>query len=354
MRKKVKKKLLSLLLCGAMVFSLCPPAAAAVKDAEYDDPKILAQTGTREADGEAGSLASASDADKPVLLTNEKSLKKQTKSEPVEYNGPEVVIGAEQIPAGSYVYLGLDPANYVTYKWRVLDNEANERLFLLSDVGFYPQLNISQGTAWGNSALRQRMLDLIATDIKMEKKVGIFDKAELAAIYNTNNRDTNTSDKLFALSIEEAMNSNYFPGGNADRATKEGWWLRTSGNKSGTYAYVDSDGSIHEEGMSPLDDNKHVMPALNLDPEAILFAANADWTVFGNMPSYSFAPGEWFFGEVGEETFDSWRLILREPGAVFNASISSGHQISYYGVFPELLYPGVSLTQTVAAMLTDE
>ena len=32
MRKKVKKRLLSLLLCGAMVFSLCPPAAAAVKD----------------------------------------------------------------------------------------------------------------------------------------------------------------------------------------------------------------------------------------------------------------------------------------------------------------------------------
>ena len=57
MRKKVKKRLLSLLLCGAMVFSLCPPAAAAVKDAEYDDPKILAQTGTREAEGEAGSLA---------------------------------------------------------------------------------------------------------------------------------------------------------------------------------------------------------------------------------------------------------------------------------------------------------
>ena len=47
MRKKVKKRLLSLLLCGAMVFSLCPSAAAAVKDAEYDDPKILAQTGTR-------------------------------------------------------------------------------------------------------------------------------------------------------------------------------------------------------------------------------------------------------------------------------------------------------------------
>ena len=351
MRKKVKKRLLSLLLCGAMVFSLCPPAAAAVKDAEYDDPKILAQTGTREADGEAGSLASASDADKPVLLTNEKSLKKQTKSEPVEYNGPEVVIGAEQIPAGSYVYFGAD---YTPYKWRVLDNEANERLFLLSDVGFYPKTSISQGTAWGNSALRQRMLELIATDPGLEKKVGIFDKAELAAIDNTNNRDTNTSDKLFALSIEEAMNSNYFPGGNADRATKEGWWLRTSGNKSGTYAYVDSDGSIHEEGMSPLDDNKHVMPALNLDPEAVLFAANADWTVFENMPSYSFAPGEWFFGEVGEETFDSWRLILREPGAVFNASISSGNQISYYGVFPEQLYPGVSLTQTVAAMLTDE
>ena len=29
MRKKVKKRLLSLLLCGTMVFSLCPPAAAA-------------------------------------------------------------------------------------------------------------------------------------------------------------------------------------------------------------------------------------------------------------------------------------------------------------------------------------
>ena len=102
-----------------------------------------------------------------MLKKNEKSLKKQTKSEPVEYNGPEVVIGAEQIPAGSYVYFGAD---YTPYKWRVLDNEANERLFLLSDVGFYPQLNISQGTAWGNSALRQRMLDLIATDIKMEKR----------------------------------------------------------------------------------------------------------------------------------------------------------------------------------------
>ena len=61
MRKKVKKRLLSLLLCGAMVFSLCPPAAAAVEKDRQNNAGVP-NMGRNESKNKAENKASSSNA----------------------------------------------------------------------------------------------------------------------------------------------------------------------------------------------------------------------------------------------------------------------------------------------------
>ena len=61
MRKKVKKRLLSLLLCGTMVFSLCPPAAAAVEKDRQNNAGVP-NMGRNESKNKAENKASSSNA----------------------------------------------------------------------------------------------------------------------------------------------------------------------------------------------------------------------------------------------------------------------------------------------------
>ena len=266
MRKKVKKRLLSLLLCGTMVFSLCPPAATLVNNAEK-------RINTLDS-GERNVTPTSSNADRnsvnnggigkkiPVITSSKKTAEDVQKlidalanvdeitednlddvleqiealealfeeltdeeyakldlnhyekvvealealnepvmlaSNSVEYNGPEVVLGTDQIQSGSYLYFGHDgdsaPSTWDTVKWRVLDNEDNERLFLLMDnllidtdgglaLFSYPD---KADSSWANSVIRISLPEI-------EKDPFFIEEEEYSIIAQTYNTDTETLD----------------------------------------------------------------------------------------------------------------------------------------------------------------
>ena len=393
MRKKVKKRLLSLLLCGAMVFSLCPPAAAAtlVNNAEK-------RINTLDS-GERNVTPTSSNADRnsvnnggigkkiPVITSSKKTAEDVQKlidalanvdeitednlddvleqiealealfeeltdeeyakldlnhyekvvealealnepvmlaSNSVEYNGPEVVLGTDQIQSGSYLYFGhnsdpdTSPVDWDTVKWRVLDNEG-EQLFLLSDenLALVP-FNKTASSRWNGSHVKSFLTVLGERSEFMEAK-------EMAIISQTVHQDTGeaTSDTLFLLSQEEAENPEYFPGGNADRMPtandleKNGWWLRTAAEKTGYVVYVDANGKVQTSGVTATSENMAIRPAMKINLDSVLFSANADLE-FEDI--YSNKPGR-FAGlqKVKENSVDAWRLILKDDAVKFDA-----------------------------------
>lgn len=435
MRKKVKKRLLSLLLCGTMVFSLCPPAAAAtlVNNAEK-------RINTLDS-GERNVTPTSSNADRnsvnnggigkkiPVITSSKKTAEDVQKlidalanvdeitednlddvleqiealealfeeltdeeyakldlnhyekvvealealnepvmlaSNSVEYNGPEVVLGTEQIQSGSYLYFGhnsdpdTSPVDWDTVKWRVLDNEG-EQLFLLSDENLeLVPFNKTASSRWNGSHVKSFLTVLGERSEFMEAK-------EMAIISQTVHQDTGeaTSDTLFLLSQEEAENPEYFPGGNADRMPtandleKNGWWLRTAAEKTGYVVYVDANGKVQTSGVTATSENMAIRPAMKINLDSVLFSANADLE-FEDI--YSNKPGR-FAGlqKVKENSVDAWRLILKDDAVKFDAELVGGNKAAagedisfkYSGTIPAN-YTKEEYGRRISAMLVDE
>ena len=436
MRKKVKKRLLSLLLCGTMVFSLCPPAAAAtlVNNAEK-------RINTLDS-GERNVTPTSSNADRnsvnnggigkkiPVITSSNKTAEDVQKlidalanvdeitednlddvleqiealealfeeltdeeyakldlnhyekvvealealnepvmlaSNSVEYNGPEVVLGTDQIQSGSYLYFGhnnsdpdASPGDWDTVKWRVLDNEG-EQLFLLSDENLeLVPFNKTASSRWNGSHVKSFLTVLGERSEFMEAK-------EMAIISQTVHQDTGeaTSDTLFLLSQEEAENPEYFPGGNADRMPtandleKNGWWLRTAAEKTGYVVYVDANGKVQTSGVTATSENMAIRPAMKINLDSVLFSANADLE-FEDI--YSNKPGR-FAGlqKVKENSVDAWRLILKDDAVKFDAELVGGNKavagedisFKYSGTIPAN-YTKEEYGRRISAMLVDE
>ena len=245
-------------------------------------------------------------------------------------------------------------------KWRVLSN-ADGKMFLLADqnldVRQYNSRLIS--ITWEKSTIRSWLNGYGAnensngTDYSSDNFIGTaFSGEEQSAIcdtyvYNATQSDessnpnpscntsggNNTTDKIFLLSIEEAMNSSYFPNGNESRKStntayvascrgttgvgNDGfWWLRSPGNDANNAAPVKESGGIYHNGYSVGNKSITVRPAFNLNPDSVLFTSGA----VGGKPSG--AVGADALKSVSNYSGSEWKLTLQDSSRSFSADVN--------------------------------
>lgn len=193
-------------------------------------------------------------------------------------------------------------------KWRVLANNenANGSLFLLADqnLDVQPSHTEHADVTWENSYLRAW---LNSTFMKAAFSNGEQQAIKATYVYNKTQSDgvtnpnpdysiaggNNTTDRIFLPSIEEMNNSSYFPAGNGSRvstntayvANKEGmhgkvgkadyWWLRSPGWKVKTAAYIQMIGAVWTKGGDINASHFAIRPAFNIDLNTVLFASAA-------------------------------------------------------------------------------
>ena len=209
----------------------------------------------------------------------------------------------------------VDSYNIEPVKWRVLSN-ADGKMFLLADQNLdAKQYNSSYiSITWEKSTIRSWLNGYGAnensngTDYSSDNFIGTaFSGEEQSAIcdtyvYNATQSDessnpnplyntsggNNTTDKIFLLSIEEAINSSYFPNGNESRKSTNTdyfaryinltiWWLRSPGG-SAYHATIVSDtdrGAVFYGGNCVDILYRAVRPAFNLNLDAVLFTSAA-------------------------------------------------------------------------------
>lgn len=193
-------------------------------------------------------------------------------------------------------------------KWRVLANNenANGSLFLLADqnLDVQPSHTEHADVTWENSYLRAW---LNSTFMKAAFSNGEQQAIKATYVYNKTQSDgvtnpnpdysiaggNNTTDRIFLPSIEEMNNNSYFPAGNGSRvstntayvANKEGmhgkvgkadyWWLRSPGWKVKTAAYIQMIGAVWTKGGDINASHFAIRPAFNIDLNTVLFASAA-------------------------------------------------------------------------------
>lgn len=337
MRKKVKKRLLSLLLCGTMVFSLCPPAAAAVEKDRQNNAGVP-NMGRNESKNKAENKASSSNAleqekmeiassSNAVQMKNSAMLATMQLNQSEDpYQGPAIIFDTESIKGSqvSSIYFSQyyhpeipnmnKPYGNRPIKWRVLDNENNENLLLLSDETLWEETFMNHHTTdpltWENCSLRE-----LLNGREFSRILGWPSDPIGSAVVPSELEDT--EDKIFVLSEDEANNTKYFP--NADESRKSNsswgienaWWLRSmTGHYNENVAFVKEDGSIKEGGWISGDGAVAIRPAIRLDTDAILFALNTEW----DMEDYQYGKLEMqsHMLPVEEVTGDEWRLAIKD------------------------------------------
>ncbi|MBQ0055747.1 MAG: hypothetical protein KBS54_06365 [Synergistaceae bacterium] len=195
--------------------------------------------------------------------------------------------------------------NYEGIKWRVLSNGSG-KTSLLSDQGLYAdQFNSTSVTAnknvWGDDAngiSSEIRTTLNNTTADSGFAGDAFNAKEYAAIADTthaaggshDNSTVSSTDKIFLLSIEEAMNPDYgFANGTGTTPTREMtatemaknvkmygnsstalvtdgtsyWWHRSPGSTAVSEYYIDNDG--HSYVGSVTDGYRTARAALNLN-----------------------------------------------------------------------------------------
>ncbi|MBQ7699192.1 MAG: InlB B-repeat-containing protein [Clostridia bacterium] len=236
---------------------------------------------------------------------------------------------------------GADGFNAEPIKLRVLKS-ADGRLFLLSDQNLdaVKYHNRYESITWEDSEIRYWLNKYFCNEA--------FTNAELAAIPKVNvvNDDNpyygtegghNTTDKVFLLSSAEVIREAYgFPSNyndteirqarNTDYAKKRGvstssstgcgdWWLRSPGSNSNYAAYVYSDGSVSDGGISvSSSDAIAVRPALNINLNSVLFTSAAEG---GKTGEGALAP-------VAGYTGSDWKLTLLDDGS--DCAVGEGHK----------------------------
>ncbi len=252
-------------------------------------------------------------------------------------------------------YRQSSPAASSTYKahikWRVLEN-ANGQLFLLSDQNL-DIMNYNQTSeivtwetstirswlnAYGTSSVESSYAPFIRTafNAKEQEAIAVTQvRNPYNSVYETGG-DNDTNDKIFLLSIEEVLNTDYgFTNNNdatntrtatntayVDGGGKWGtsgvntWWLRTYSRFGSNQSklYVGRDGSFLTYAIMPEMGRRAVRPALKIDLSQVLFTS-ATAPDECNAPGGKTANG----GNVGSlapvenYTGNSWKLTLLDP-----------------------------------------
>lgn len=205
-------------------------------------------------------------------------------------------------------------------KWRVLSS-GNQQLFLLSDQNLevFQYHTEREYVTWETSTIRSWLNGYGAssntggsngTDYTGDNFLNAaFSAGEQRAIATTtvvNDENTDygtdggndTTDRIFLLSIDEALDLRYFPKGSNNRyATNtlyvadggrlgtymngeddgylDNWWLRSPGFDNQRAAFIEEDGGDVFEGEWVNDKSSAVRPAFNLNLENVLFASAA-------------------------------------------------------------------------------
>ena len=222
-----------------------------------------------------------------------------------------ISLGAKDVAGGRMdsVFFGSYPQSDTSGKkkdpveWWVLDNEGDE-LFLLSRLNLdAKKYNDRAGDiTWENSSLRAWLNDAFLNRT--------FNTTEQGAISLTDvvndksfigvSGGNNTQDKVFLLSVKEAVDSAHFQNdgyrmtqntpytakqsGDMNKAgySADNWWLRTPGHRSDMVAYVgdyihhDANyNNVSELGSYTHTRDKGVRPAIKLDLSKVLFVSAA-------------------------------------------------------------------------------
>ncbi len=280
--------------------------------------------------------------------------------------GKAIQIGTLQIKGGqaSSVYLGnyqqssdgINGYNTDPIKWRVLANneDSSGTLFLLSNqnLDVQPYNTLKTSITWEKSTIRSWLNGYDARENSYgadyssnnfidtafsSKEQGVIAETY---VYNATQSDgssnpnpiystsggNNTMDKIFLLSIEEAINSSYFPNGNDSRKSTntayvasdprmngvgeaDYWWLRSPGGGSDDgdddrfAANVIGRGDVHYEGYGVHLTNHVVRPAFNLNLNSVLFTSAAE----GGKSASGMGSG---LASVGDYTGNEWKLTL--------------------------------------------
>jgi hypothetical protein len=295
--------------------------------------------------------------------------------------------------SGNAVYFGAyEQDNYSSNGkepvwWRVLENSGGQ-LFLLSeknlDAKEYHEDN--EPITWERSTIRSWLngygsgshdgsgaMDYSASpsDSFIGTAFGPKEKAAIAdtAVNNPNNPNystpggSNTTDKIFFLSIGEATNTscgfpnNYNPDSSREAFntayteskshmysfyTADAWWLRSSGSIVYSAAFVYVDGNVYGNGNFVYNPNVGVRPAVKLNLSSVIFTSAAAGgklsSVSPNLQSAT-APGT---GEAVKLTVKDTSLTLT---GVAQSSMS-GRTIAFD-------YAGATASETLSAVVTD-
>ena len=265
-------------------------------------------------------------------------------------------------------------------KWRVLANNenANGSLFLLADQNLDVQQYHTDHTSitWENSPLRAW---LNSTFMNAAFSNGEQQAIKATYIYNATQSDgvtnpnpeystaggNNTTDCIFLPSIEEMNNSSYFPNGNTGRVSTntayvvnqggmhgkvdnaDYWWLRSPGHKVNSVAYIQMNGEVNTKGGSVDAAHFATRPAFNIDLNTVLFASAA-------------VGGKGKAGMDGELTAidaaadsNEWKLTLLDSNRHFGVAETTA--IAKPGGTVTLSYTGASsgTNEYISAMIAD-
>ena len=260
-------------------------------------------------------------------------------------------------------------------KWRVLSNTGG-KLFLLSDQNLevFQYHTEREYVTWETSTIRSWLNGYGAsanaggsngTDYTGDNFLNAaFSAGEQRAIatttvVNDDNKDdnystdgeggNNTNDRIFLLSIDEALDLRYFPKGSNNRyATNtpyvadggrlgtymngeedgylDNWWLRSPGQSNQFAAFIEEDGGDVFDGDLVNDSSSAVRPAFNLDLSSVLFTSAATDGKSASGMDNGLATVEAYPG-------NEWKLTLLDSDhnsfSVSNASLHSGGTINF-------------------------
>ena len=190
---------------------------------------------------------------------------------------------------GTYEQDGSKANGHEWIEWLVLDRE-EDRILVISKYGLSSQAFNTTNTSvtWGHSSVRdflnRRFLNDAFSEEEQTRILTVTVCAEQNPFFKTDS-GTDTQDKVFLLSIEEA--DRYFSSDEARRCIptpntvaqgacvsstyeSEGratcwWWLRQPGRRNNLAACIDDDGSIHPSGYDDNLDDVAVRPAMWID-----------------------------------------------------------------------------------------
>lgn len=265
-------------------------------------------------------------------------------------------------------------------KWRVLANNenANGSLFLLADQNLDVQQYHTDHTSitWENSPLRAW---LNSTFMNAAFSNGEQQAIKATYIYNATQSDgvtnpnpdystaggNNTTDCIFLPSIEEMNNSRYFPNGNTGRISTntayvvnqggmhgkvdkaDYWWLRSPGWKVNSVAYIQMNGAVNTKGGSVDAAHFATRPAFNIDLNTVLFASaavggKAKAGMDGELTAIDAAAGS-----------NEWKLTLLDSNRHFDVAETAA--IAKPGGTVTLSYTGASsgANEYISAMIAD-